>query len=107
MKSLVDSNKLQSFKFIGYNVCGGSDDGYTIFLFIDREDDNNGFTLSLRDHEGFDDHNQIFFEEGDEIPVELKDNILSNLNKFIEEHQQKPKVVEVINRCISAIDDGL
>lgn len=95
---------VESFDFVGYDFCGGSDDGHTIFMFVDSQDENKGFTLSLRDHEGFDDHNQVHYEGDSEVPTELTEDILVKLKFAANESQDETDVAEVINRCIAGIN---
>ena len=94
---------MSDYKFSGYDFCGGYDDGSTIFMFVDPKDESKGFTLSLRDHEGFDDHDELLYEDEGSVPEELKGLVLSELNQVLIEHKDNTEACEIVNRCIAAI----
>ncbi|AZQ10420.1 hypothetical protein [Shewanella khirikhana] len=94
---------MSGYKFAGYDFCGGYDDGSTIFIFVDPEDESKGFTLSLRDHEGFDDHDELLYEDEGQIPEELKSLVLSELNQALAENKDDNEVCKTVSRCITAI----
>lgn len=94
---------MPNYKFAGYDFCGGYDDGSTIFMFVNPEDQSKGFTLSLRDHEGFDDHDELLFEDEGAIPEDLKELILSELNQVLSKHCDNEEACSIVQRCISAI----
>ncbi|RPA35542.1 hypothetical protein [Shewanella frigidimarina] len=94
---------MSGYKFSGYDFCGGYDDGSTIFMFVDPEDKSKGFTLSLRDHEGFDDHDELLYEDEGSIPEELRGLVLSELNQVLTVHKDNKDACEALTRCIAAI----
>ena len=94
---------MSNYKFSGYDFCGGYDDGSTIFMFIDPEDESKGFTLSLRDHAGFDDHDELLYEDEGSIPEELKILIYSELQQVLTEHSDDKEVCAVVRRCIKGV----
>ncbi|MET1257018.1 hypothetical protein [Aliikangiella maris] len=95
--------RLNKFEFAEYSFCGGIDDGYTIFMFVHPEDENQGFTLSLRDHEGFDDHDDVNFEGDSAVPEYLKKGILEKLRITMEEQKDDEEVFNIINRCVLGV----
>lgn len=98
------NNNIEDFEFGGYGFTGGYDDGYTIFMFSHLKDENQGFTLSLRDHEGFDDHNHVYFEDERPIPEKYKAGILKMLETSMNEQKDNAEVFSVIKRCVDGIN---
>jgi len=96
-------DNIDKFNFAGYDFSGGYDEGYTIFMFIHKDDEEQGFTLSLRDHEGFNDHNEVDFEDGFEVTEEIKSGVLEKLVNAVEE-QTDNEVIVVIKRCIAGLN---
>jgi len=94
---------MSNYKFSGYDFCGGYDDGSTIFMFIDPEDESKGFTLSLRDHEGFDDHDELLYEDAGPIPEEFRAVVLSELQQVLVKHNNNEEVCGIVIRCIAAV----
>ncbi|MEE4246624.1 MAG: hypothetical protein V2I33_14535 [Kangiellaceae bacterium] len=94
---------MENYIFAGYDLSGTEDDGYTIFMFVDPDDHEKGFTLSLRDHNGFNDHNALQFEGTEVLPENLKANIIRQLSKAVSKHSQEPDVCETLNRCLSRV----
>ncbi len=100
--SIMEINNIEKFDFAGYSFCGGYDDGHTIFMFVHKDDEEQGFTLSLRDHEGFDDHNEVNFEDGLAVSNDLKLGVLVKLESTVNE-QENDEVIAVIKRCIAGL----
>lgn len=59
--------------------------------------------IFLRDHEGFDDHDELLYEDEGEVPEELKGLVLSELNQVLIEHKDNTEACEIVRRCIAAI----
>jgi hypothetical protein len=91
------------YKFAGYDLCGCEGDGHTIFMFVKPEDESKGFTLSLRDHDGHDDHDELNFEGDGKIPDELLPIVSAELKDVLIKHRDNQEVCEVINRCLANI----
>ncbi len=98
----IEIDNIENFEFAGYDFCGGYDDGYTIFMFVHKDDEKQGFTFLLRDHEGFDDHNEVKFEDGLTVSGKLKSGVLIELKSTVKE-QDSEEVIAVINRCIAGL----
>ncbi|WP_444995713.1 hypothetical protein [Aliikangiella sp. IMCC44359] len=94
---------MDTLEFAGYFFCGENEDGYTIFMFIDKGDEELSFTLSLRNHEGFYDHNEVLYESEIKVPLALKNRVLLILKDAKEKNSQNKEAVEVIDRCIKSI----
>lgn len=94
---------MDTLEFAGYFFCGKDEDGYTIFMFRDKDDETLSFTLSLRNHEGFDDHNEVLYESETKVPLALKDRVLLILKEAREKNSENKEAAEVISRCIKNI----
>ena len=96
---------LSNFEFAGYDFSGGYDDGYTIFMFIDSNDSEIGFTLSLRDHEGHSDHNEVHYEGTENIPQKRKNEFIHLLKQSLENiDKDELEAIEIFNRCIGGVN---
>ncbi len=96
---------MEHYVFAGYDLCGAEGDGHTIFMFVDPEDYEKGFTLSLRDHDGYSDHNSLHFEGTEALPENLKANIIAQLSEAISDNSQEPEVFETLTRCLNSVRD--
>ena len=94
---------MEDFGLAGYELCGAEDDGFTIFMFVNSKNENDGFTLSLRDHEGNSDHNAIFYEGTESVPESFKPFIISQLNTAIRENENDKELVSIFSRGINGL----
>merc|ERR1712000_268331 len=97
------NQKMEDFVLAGYELCGAEDDGFTIFMFVNSKNENDGFTLSLRDHEGNSDHNAIFYEGTESVPESFKPFIISQLNTAIRENENDKELVSIFSRGINGL----